>query len=171
MADEGGGRESELAVGAPDEDARTRRGVLALVGGAAAAIAAMVAVPVIPFFAGPVLRAKANETWVPVGPADQFSEERREITYEFSKRDGWYTARQLRRVVVGKQPEGFIVLSTECTHAGCGVEWQPDQQRFFCPCHQGIFNADGTVQGGPPPRPLDRLEARVRDGVLEVKET
>jgi Rieske Fe-S protein len=33
--------------------------------------------------------------------------------------------------------------------------------RFRCPCHGGVFDAEGNVVEGPPPRPLDRVEVRV----------
>ena len=26
---------------------------------------------------------------------------------------------------------------------------------FFCPCHDGVFDKDGKVVSGPPPRDLD----------------
>jgi hypothetical protein len=40
-------------------------------------------------------------------------------------------------------------------------------QRFICPCHGGVYGADGEVVGGPPVRPLDRFETRVEgDRVL-----
>ena len=52
-------------------------------------------------------------------------------------------------------------LSTTCTHLGCTVYWQQDKNRFYCPCHQGIFNGDGEVVSGPPPRKLDSYETEI----------
>ena len=46
-------------------------------------------------------------------------------------------------------------ISTTCTHLGCSVHWQPDKKQFYCPCHQGVFDTNGQVVSGPPPRPLD----------------
>ena len=46
-------------------------------------------------------------------------------------------------------------ISTTCTHLGCSVHWQPDKKQFYCPCHQGVFDTEGNVVSGPPPRPLD----------------
>jgi len=31
-----------------------------------------------------------------------------------------------------------------------------------------VFDLDGRVLGGPPPRPLDRYEVKIEDGVLYV---
>ncbi len=46
-------------------------------------------------------------------------------------------------------------ISTVCTHLGCSVHWEKDKQRFYCPCHAGVFDPDGKVVEGPPPRDLD----------------
>jgi Rieske Fe-S protein len=58
-------------------------------------------------------------------------------------------------------------FSQKCTHLGCAVTPQPEQQRFFCPCHRGYFALDsGRALAGPPRRPLPRITLEVRDGVL-----
>ena len=59
-------------------------------------------------------------------------------------------------------------LSTVCTHLGCRVRWEEGRQRFFCPCHLGIFDADGKVVSGPPPRPLDEFAVEVKAGSIYV---
>lgn len=59
--------------------------------------------------------------------------------------------------IVMRSEEGFLVMSLVCTHLGCIVEWQPEKQRFYCPCHAGTFDKTGRVTGGPPPAPLERL--------------
>ncbi len=59
------------------------------------------------------------------------------------------------------QPEAgrFIAYSRRCTHLSCPVEYQPDQSRLYCPCHNGAFSLDdGHVLQGPPTRPLPRIE-------------
>lgn len=69
----------------------------------------------------------------------------------------------LRGVPVAVVREGTTIraLSTVCTHLGCRVRWEGNKQRFFCPCHDGIFDREGRVVAGPPPRPLDRYEVRI----------
>jgi nitrite reductase/ring-hydroxylating ferredoxin subunit len=57
--------------------------------------------------------------------------------------------------------------SQRCTHLGCVVFWQPDQDRLYCPCHEGVFDpASGDPTAGPPERPLTRIDIDVRDGVV-----
>jgi len=48
-------------------------------------------------------------------------------------------------------------LSAVCTHLGCIVQWQEEEDLFLCPCHAGRFAADGTVISGPPPEALETL--------------
>jgi Rieske Fe-S protein len=46
--------------------------------------------------------------------------------------------------------EDFIALSSVCPHLGCQVHWEANNDRFFCPCHNGVFNATGKPTEGPP---------------------
>lgn len=57
------------------------------------------------------------------------------------------------------KPKGGTVaaFSAVCTHMGCIVQWQKDQNQFLCPCHGGQFSSDGVVVGGPPSKPLPKL--------------
>ncbi len=44
----------------------------------------------------------------------------------------------------------FIALSDVCPHLGCRVHWEGQNDRFFCPCHNGVFDKSGKGTGGPP---------------------
>lgn len=65
-----------------------------------------------------------------------------------------------------KSQDDFVIYHLHCTHVGCPVNWSPQAKRFFSPCHGGVFDPDGRVLAGPPPRPLDRYEGKVENGVL-----
>lgn len=57
-----------------------------------------------------------------------------------------------------------VAFSQVCTHLGCVVYYQPEEERWHCPCHEGNFETrTGEVISGPPPRPLGRIEVEVRD--------
>ena len=57
-----------------------------------------------------------------------------------------------------------VAFSQKCTHLGCVVYYEPDEERWHCPCHEGNFEAvTGEVISGPPPRPLGRIDVEVRD--------
>ena len=84
--------------------------------------------------------------------------------------------------VVVNLPVGHVVLldadgelrafSAVCTHLGCIVKWQPTEHHaIYCECHGGMFTREGTVVGGPPPRPLPQYPVEVRDGQVFVKMT
>ena len=46
--------------------------------------------------------------------------------------------------------EDFIALSSTCPHLGCQVRWEAQNDRFFCPCHNGVFDPSGVATAGPP---------------------
>ena len=74
-------------------------------------------------------------------------------------------------IVVAKARQAPLALSLVCTHLGCRVHREQDGT-FFCPCHDGRFDAQGNVTGGPPPSPLVRYQVVV-DGdavYLELEE-
>lgn len=75
-------------------------------------------------------------------------------------------------VQVLRRGDRVLALSTVCPHLGCQVHWEGDKQRFLCPCHNAVFDAEGNVVSGPPPRGLDRYEAEVLGGgvYLTMKE-
>ncbi len=64
-------------------------------------------------------------------------------------------------IVINRPGKGYIVLSRVCTHLGCLVKYEPDRSRLFCPCHAGVYNLDGKVISGPPPKPLPKFPFRV----------
>lgn len=63
--------------------------------------------------------------------------------------------------VITQPSEGsFQGFSATCTHLGCKVN-EVVGGLIKCPCHKSDFNLDGTVAGGPAPRPLDGRSIRV----------
>ena len=94
-----------------------------------------------------------------------------EIVITRTVADGYMTRRVKERVAVVADPHspaGLAVLSTTCTHLGCGVSWNAQRKAFLCPCHGGVYAVDGGVLGGPPPRPLVRLPFVVEAGRLSL---
>jgi Rieske Fe-S protein len=79
-----------------------------------------------------------------------------------SRVDGWYRARARETVFLVWDGEKTIrAMSATCTHLGCQVQWQAKEKKFRCPCHGGVYAPDGTVLEGPPPRPLQTIDARI----------
>jgi cytochrome b6-f complex iron-sulfur subunit len=71
-------------------------------------------------------------------------------------------------VIVRKKEGSLVVLSAVCTHLGCIVQWRKETGDFLCPCHGGVYTADGMVVSGPPPRPLPRIPFTLADGFITV---
>jgi Rieske Fe-S protein len=71
-------------------------------------------------------------------------------------------------VQVIRGDDGVHALSLTCTHMGCTVRWEPEQQIYFCPCHKGTFDADGKVISGPPPSPLPSVPVTVSGSVVTI---
>jgi len=53
-------------------------------------------------------------------------------------------------------------FSALCTHLDCTVQYQEQRRQIWCACHNGFYDLNGRVVSGPPPRPLESYEARVR---------
>ncbi len=57
---------------------------------------------------------------------------------------------QGNEILVKRDQSGFRAFSSTCPHLGCRVRWKAENDRFFCPCHRGVFNPDGIAIAGPP---------------------
>jgi menaquinol-cytochrome c reductase iron-sulfur subunit len=143
-----------------------------LLAAGSAAVGALLAIPLVRFTLHPVLARTTEKSWSDVGNVDEFKSldtpVKKLVTVE--QRDGWRKTILEKPVYVSKDGQGqLIVLSAVCTHLGCTVPWVETEKKFVCPCHLGIFGPDGTLQGGPPPRDMDRLETKVEDGILKTQ--
>ena len=82
--------------------------------------------------------------------------------------DAWNRATNVPvgSVYLRRTGEKLVALHVSCPHAGCFVDYVPDQRSFFCPCHNSYFALSGAVSDpkSPSPRPLDELEVEVRNG-------
>jgi Rieske Fe-S protein len=85
---------------------------------------------------------------------------------------------QGNEILVKREKQGLRAFNSTCPHLGCRVHWQAERQRFFCPCHNGVFNAEGVAIEGPPAAAGQSLaqvplEVDQKSGVvyLEVKDT
>jgi Rieske Fe-S protein len=68
--------------------------------------------------------------------------------------------------------EDFVALSSTCPHLGCQVHWEAQNNRFFCPCHNGAFDPTGKAIAGPPAeagKSLPRYPLRIENGLLYIE--
>ncbi len=70
-------------------------------------------------------------------------------------------------------PDGFVVYSKICTHAGCPVGlYQADTHQLLCPCHQSTFDVLHYARptNGPAAAPLPQLPIEItNDGFLVAR--
>lgn len=159
------------------ESGTSRRRLLGLFTNLLMAILGLiVAVPALGYFFAPLRRRSGTEggaTFQEVGPVSDIPMDQwKLLSVEMVNQDGWRKTSVKHAVWVrrhGQGDGGITVLSSICPHLGCPINWHPDQAEFICPCHGGIFNADGHRTGGPPPRSMDALEFEIRADRLWVR--
>lgn len=132
--------------------------------------AVLLAVPLIGYLAG-ALRTRKAQAWIPLGAVDDFPIGQTRLgKYENPFTVPWdgetaHIPCWVRRL----GPEQFQVFAINCTHLGCPVRWFPESGLFMCPCHGGVYYADGERASGPPPRSLYQYEHKVENGQLLVR--
>ena len=156
---------------APRERKISRRDFMkAVIAAISGVIGAAIGLPAIAYVVGPALKQE-TDTWIRLGAVSKIELNKPTLFKTIIEtQTGWINAEEeFSAYVLTEDGQDFTVMSNICTHLGCRVRWIPDQDGFFCPCHNGVFAKDGSVVSGPPPRPLDRFESKVEDGVLFVK--
>ncbi len=150
----------------------TRRNFLLGFGAALNAVAAaLLAVPIIGYLGGALRGRGREQAWIGLGALGDFPiGETRLATYvnPFTKPWDGETANipcWVRRLAADQ----FQVFAINCTHLGCPVRWFPESGLFMCPCHGGVYYADGERASGPPPRSLYQYEWKVDGERLLVR--
>jgi menaquinol-cytochrome c reductase iron-sulfur subunit len=146
---------------------RTFSSMLVSAGGAL--VAGIVGVPAIITGLSPAIKNRRRENWRQVGLLDEFPV--RQIRTVFVRNDSanWPRPLSQQAVFVWRQEsDELIVFSRSCTDLACPLTYDPGSECFLCPCHGGIFSKEGTVMAGPPNRPMDRYNSRLRDGMIEI---
>jgi Rieske Fe-S protein len=159
--------------------------------GVGAAIGAVVTLPVVGFMVLPAF-TNVEEDEADLGPIENFPEDEYVIaTYLSNPSVGEVTRRTAFVRNNGQADSGepsFTILYSRCVHLGCpvqpngpideearrevgDVELRPVlAQSFGCPCHGGLYDAEGNRQAGPPVRSMDRYTFSIRNGRLVLGE-
>jgi menaquinol-cytochrome c reductase iron-sulfur subunit len=173
----GGGLARPNPPGYFQGESMNRRKALTVAGQAVGGLAgAVIVLPAVGFAVAPIFD-RPEERWESVGPVSRFTEK----TYTpvvFTLVEGigeaGKTTAYVRKAIPDPpfnetQPyEPYVALSTRCAHLGCPVRFVSAAGNFICPCHGGVYDFEGKVIGGPPVRPLDHFQTRVRNGQVEV---
>jgi Rieske Fe-S protein len=154
-------------------DASRRRAITYLAMLFNAVAGALVAVPILGYALAPLLRVKNIDEWIELGPVDDFPmNETRRAEYDTPKSFNapWDGATIRTACFVRRLGDAdFSVLAVNCTHLGCPVDWFPQSGLYLCPCHGGVYYADGAHASGPPPRGLYQYPTKIENGALMIK--
>lgn len=129
-----------------------------------------IATPVVRYLLGPVRSSQSYDSWISLGPVSDFPVgETRLATYENPYRQPWdgatdKTACWVRHV----SASSFQVFAINCAHLGCPVRWFPQSKLFMCPCHGGVYYADGGRASGPPERGLFQYNYKIANNELHI---
>ncbi len=160
--------------GAFEGETVTRRRFMTTTGQVAGGVAAAAfLLPALGFAFGPVFE-EYHQPWQVVGTPSDFGPRHLRPADDQARR-GHRRLGQVDRLpapattrTIDTEPRdqynAYIAISTSCMHLGCPVHYVNAAQRFICPCHGGVYDFVGKVQGGPPVRPLDRFYTRVANG-------
>ncbi|WP_241004281.1 ubiquinol-cytochrome c reductase iron-sulfur subunit [Conexibacter sp. SYSU D00693] len=167
-------------AGAFEGETVTRRRFMTLSAHGAGAVAASAfLLPALGFALGPLFE-EMDQPWQAVGSEDEFSDDTyvpkvftQSARIGQSGKSTVYIRKRNPEIDTEKLPKGFedetyVAISHRCMHLGCPVRYVQAAERFICPCHGGVYNFRGEVDGGPPVRPLDRHYTRVRNGQVEI---
>jgi menaquinol-cytochrome c reductase iron-sulfur subunit len=134
-----------------------------------AAAGAVVAVPILSYLLSPLINPP-QQVWRDLGPVDNYKIGATvEASFQEPSPLPWAGQTALTAVWVRRDTvDQFTVFTVSCTHLGCPVRWMPDANLFLCPCHGGVYYADGRVAAGPPPKPLPRYVNRIENAHLQI---
>ncbi len=144
------------------KDIARRRLVLGGLGFAALSYAGAIAYPLYRFLADPAEKAAAlaavTEVELPEGDLPAVGQAH---MFAFG----------IQPAILLQPKEGqFVAFSAVCTHLGCTVQFQPEENRIYCACHGGVYDAaTGQNVSGPPPRPLTEFRVEKADGKIIVR--
>jgi Rieske Fe-S protein len=156
------------------EPAAGRRTFLRWITGLLGAIAgAVLSIPLGGYLFGQRTR---SESWVTLGPVSDFPlHETRRMNFDNPLQQPWDGMTALTSVYaryegqIDRGTDNFLVLSVNCAHLGCPVTWFPQSELFMCPCHGGVYYANGERASGPPPRGMFHCVWRVQNGQLQIQ--
>jgi len=86
--------------------------------------------------------------------------------YSALESDGGFV--KVEGIIVINTGDGFIALSSICTHQGCAVSYNHENKNLPCPCHDSVFSTSGSVLEGPADSPLKKYELTQEGDLLTI---
>jgi nitrite reductase/ring-hydroxylating ferredoxin subunit len=154
-----------------DPGAVSRRWLLFKAGIALNGLVGLVlAVPIVRYLLAPWRKDASFDSWVSLGAVDRFPQGQTRLAfYKNPATQPWDGATDNVACYVRRTgASDFQVFAINCAHLGCPVRWFPQSELFMCPCHGGVYYADGSRAAGPPPRGLFEYAYKVQTGKLLI---
>ncbi len=128
------------------------------------------AVPIFRYLLAPVKKDSDYKSWVSLGNVGDFPVgETRLASYVTPFKRPWDGETDNVACYVRREGSNqFTVFAINCAHLGCPVRWFPQSQLFMCPCHGGVYYADGSRASGPPERGLFTYDYKIVSGQLQI---
>jgi cytochrome b6-f complex iron-sulfur subunit len=65
-------------------------------------------------------------------------------------------------------PSEWKAFSAVCTHLNCTVQFDDARRQIWCACHNALYDLNGQVVAGPPPKPLEQYTVHVREEEIVI---
>ena len=129
-------------------------------------------IPAIGYVVAPALAKSQAQQWIQLGAVSKVELGTPTLfKVNISRQTGWIVNQEeLSVYVLTENGRDFVAMSNVCTHLGCRIRWIADQGQYYCPCHNGVYDKQGNVVSGPPPRPLDKYQIKVENDQLFILE-
>ena len=127
-------------------------------------------IPAVGYVISPAQTENQSQEWIRVGSTTKVEVGTPTLfKIKIERTTGWIVnEEELSVYVLTEDGRDYVVMSNICTHLGCRIRWIAEKGQFFCPCHNGVFNKNGDVVSGPPPKPLNRFEVKIENNEIFV---
>lgn len=134
-------------------------------------VALVIATPIVRYLLSAVRGDDDYRKWVAIGDVNDFKVgDTVLVSYLNPFSNSWDgDTRKIPAYVRRTGGQDFTVFAVNCAHLNCPVRWFAESQLFMCPCHGGVYYADGERASGPPERGLFKYESKIEDGKLFIK--
>jgi cytochrome b6-f complex iron-sulfur subunit len=153
--------ESRHRVAEPAGEANTRRSFLIAAGAAGLCYVTALGYPVYRYLASPAEMASSQAAVTEVTLKDaQKLPAGSVLMFKFGPAPA---------MLIHHADNTWVALTAVCTHLGCTVQYEPQQNRIHCACHGGVYDPrTGANVSGPPPKPLKQFKVAVSETGVEV---
>lgn len=148
--------------------------MLAGAGALGACVAGITAAPAISFVTHPLRTptTSGSDAFLPVGKLAQFEGSVPvKVDMYADKIDAWNRVVDVKigSAWVWKREGQLVAMSTVCPHLGCAIDYDAENGKFLCPCHDSYFSMDGAVETGPSPRGMDSLDVQTEGELVAIR--